>query len=81
MLSTGGPIEAYSLEASGIETLDAAVRTASRERVSQQSGVMKAVFDTGAQMMILSPFLAGPGGRPLSPVAFFGRTVAPVRGF
>ena len=51
---TGGPIEAFSLEASGIEILDAAIRTASRERASQQSGVMKAVFDAGAQMIILA---------------------------
>ena len=51
---TGGPSEAFSLEASGIEILDAALRTASRERASQQSGVMKAVFDTGAQMIILA---------------------------
>ena len=54
MSSTGGPSEAFSLEASGIEILDAAVRVASRERASQQSGVMKAVFDTGAQAIILA---------------------------
>jgi hypothetical protein len=54
MSSTGGPREAFSLEASGIEILDAAIRVASRERASQQSGVMKAVFDTGAQAIILA---------------------------
>ena len=52
--STGGPTEAFSLEASGIEILDAAIRVAARERASQKAGVMMAVFDTGAQAIILA---------------------------
>jgi hypothetical protein len=55
MSGTGGhSVTAFSLEATGVEILEAVHRTANRESAATKTGFMKAVFDTGAQMIILA---------------------------